>query len=112
MGNHTRLRREVTILENTIAREKCMINALSQQMRQPINVHRWRVLEATEPAAYELVLKINLLTKRLVDRNSELGDQSKQLIEKQNIYTEMRKGLQRSPGLETPEEVLYTFDFS
>ncbi|CAG7833762.1 unnamed protein product [Allacma fusca] len=105
--NYSRMRREVAIMENSIAKERCMISALQEQMRHPINVHRWRLLEATSPEAYEMVLRINLLTRRLVGRNSNLAVQSKYLQEKQEIYVEARKALERCPGLETPEEVTY-----
>jgi hypothetical protein len=105
--NYSRMRREVAILENSISKEKCMISALQEQMRHPINVHRWRLLEATSPEAYEMVLRINLLTRLLVNRNSNLRQQSRYLEQKQEIYVEARKALERSPGLETPEEVTY-----
>ena len=32
--------------------------ALSAELETPLNVHRWRKLEGTDPAAYELLLKI------------------------------------------------------
>ena len=47
--NYTRMRREVAVLENCIAKEKCMINAIVVQIKHPINVHRWRLLEVTQP---------------------------------------------------------------
>jgi chromosome segregation ATPase len=105
--NYNRLIHEVAMIRNSIAKEKCMINALTEQMRHPINIHRWRVLEATHPEAYELVQTINLLTKRLVDRNANIKEQNVLLDQKQKLYVEIRACIERSPGLEVPEEVEY-----
>ena len=59
------------------------------------------------PEAYEMVVRINLLTKRLVTRTCELKRQSSDLKEKQAMYVEVRKSLERSPGLELGEEIVY-----
>ncbi|CAG7815765.1 unnamed protein product [Allacma fusca] len=107
MMNQTRLWHEMAVIQNSISKEKCMINALKEQSRHPVNIHRWRVLEATSPEAYELIQRINLLTKRLVERNVYLKNQDEQLNEKQCMYVEVRTCIERSPGLEVPEEVKY-----
>jgi hypothetical protein len=54
-----------------------------------------------------MVQKVNLLTKRLVDRNSLLGKQSEDLKFKQEIYCQIREAMKKSPGLEAPENVTY-----
>lgn len=38
-----------------------------------MNVHRWRKLEGSDPATYELVQKIHMLQKRLIDKSEEVG---------------------------------------
>ena len=54
-----------------------------------------------------MVLKVNLLTKRLVERNSILAEQAGDLKFKQEIYTQIRDSLKKCPGLEAPENVRY-----
>lgn len=84
-----------------------MTNSLKEQMKHPINVHRWRVLECVYPKSFELVQKTNILTKRLVERNNKLAQQAEDLQLKQQIYQQIRVALSKSPGLETPEKVRY-----
>jgi len=43
-----KLQHEISVLENIISKETCMCNSLRENMRHPINVHRWRVLEVNE----------------------------------------------------------------
>jgi len=54
-----------------------------------------------------MVRKINLVTNRLVERNADIQKQTEIMRGKEEICVEIRKLLQRSPGLETPEERMY-----
>ena len=38
--------------------EQGKVAALSAELETPLNVHRWRKLEGTDPAVYEALLKI------------------------------------------------------
>jgi hypothetical protein len=49
-----------------------MIKALSEELENPLNVHRWRKLEGSDPAAYELILKIQMLQKRLIAKTEQV----------------------------------------
>ncbi len=40
------------------------VRALSEELENPMNVHRWRKLEGSDPATYELVQKIHILQAR------------------------------------------------
>ena len=37
--------------------EQSKVAALSAELETPLNVHRWRKLEGTDPAVYEALLK-------------------------------------------------------
>lgn len=37
-----------------------------------MNVHRWRKLEGSDPASFELVQKIHMLQKRLIEKSEEV----------------------------------------
>jgi len=44
--NHVNeLRQEIAVLENSISKEICMVNDLTDQLTRPKNIHRWRSLE-------------------------------------------------------------------
>ena len=38
-----------------------------------MNVHRWRKLEGSDPASYELIQKVQALQKRLIEKTEDIG---------------------------------------
>jgi hypothetical protein len=42
------------------------VKNLTEEIQNPINVHRWRKLEATDSDTYELLNKNQTLQKRLI----------------------------------------------
>jgi len=54
-----------------------------------------------------MVIKANLLSKRLIDRNAVIRQQDEDLKYKQEIYCQIREALTKAPSLEVPENVSY-----
>ena len=48
------------------------VKALSEELENPLNVHRWRQLEGSDPTAYEMILKIQTLQKRLILKTEQV----------------------------------------
>ena len=46
------------------------VKALSEELENPLNVHRWRQLEGSDPTAYEM--KIQTLQKRLILKTEQV----------------------------------------
>ena len=65
-------RNEVYQLQRELLQERTKVRALSEELENPINVHRWRKLEGSDPATYELVQKIHMLQKRLIEKSEEV----------------------------------------
>lgn len=59
----TDLRQEVFMLERDLTRERLKCRALEEELQHPLNVHRWRKLEGSDPQALELLQKIQILQK-------------------------------------------------
>ena len=57
------LKRDVHSLQKELIEEKLKVKALSEELENPMNVHRWRKLEGTEREAYEMITKIQTLQK-------------------------------------------------
>lgn len=38
--------------------EQIKVRALSEELENPMNVHRWRKLEGTDPEKFEIITKI------------------------------------------------------
>merc|ERR1719409_1378549 len=52
-GSLAELDKEVYHLERDLLHEKVKVKALSEELENPMNVHRWRKLEGSDPATYE-----------------------------------------------------------
>jgi len=81
------------------------VRALSEELENPINVHRWRKLEGSDPATYELVQKIHMLQKRLIEKSEEVVDKELLIHHKEKLYLELKNILARQPGPEVAEQL-------
>lgn len=66
------LNRNLVIIQKELVRERVKVKALSDELENPINVHRWRKLEGTDPDAHEMIQKIQILQKRLLSKTEEV----------------------------------------
>merc|ERR1711972_1104630 len=62
------LRKEVYHTQRELLRERTRCKALEEELENPMNIHRWRKLEASDPNQYEMILKIQALQKRLIEK--------------------------------------------
>merc|ERR1719181_2580510 len=99
------LRRELIAAQRELLQEKTKVKALSEELENPMNVHRWRKLEGSDPATDELIQKVKTLQKRLISKTEEAVEKDLQIQEKEKLYVEMRNLLQKQPGPEVVEEV-------
>jgi len=99
------LKREVFQLQRELLRERTKVKALSEELENPMNVHRWRKLEGADPAMYEIMQKVKTLQKRLISKTEEAVEKDLAIQEKEKLYLEMRNLLQKQPGPEVVEEV-------
>ena len=66
------LRRDVSRLQRELLDERTKVRALSEELENPMNVHRWRKLEGSDPATYEMIQKIQTLQRRLIAKTEEV----------------------------------------
>ena len=66
------LKNELHTLEKKLIEEKMKSKALSQEIENPINLHRWRKLEATDSEFFELLTKVQTVQKRLIAKTDEV----------------------------------------
>ncbi|XP_070839620.1 cilia- and flagella-associated protein 58 [Chaetodon trifascialis] len=98
------LRRELFHLQRELLRERTRNSVLEEQLK-PINIHRWRRLEGSDPGKYELIQKIQSLQKRLIAKTQELEERELLLQEKEKLYVELKYVLARQPGPEAAEQL-------
>jgi predicted RNase H-like nuclease (RuvC/YqgF family) len=66
------LKSDIHNLTKELTEEKLRVKALTEELENPMNVHRWRKLEATDSETYELMTKIHSLQKRLIQKTEEV----------------------------------------
>lgn len=69
------------------------------------NVHRWRKLEGSDPATYEMIQKIQTLQRRLISKTEEVVEKDLLLAERDKMHAELQAMLARQPGPEVAEQV-------
>eukprot|EP00033_Pygsuia_biforma_P003301 GCRY01003618.1.p1 GENE.GCRY01003618.1~~GCRY01003618.1.p1 ORF type:complete len:896 (+),score=357.46 GCRY01003618.1:142-2829(+) len=99
------LSNEVFHLKNELIQEKTKVKALSEELETPMNIHRWRKLEGSDPTTYEMVQKIQTLQKRLIAKTEEVVEKDVQIQEKEKMYMELKNMLARQPGPEVGEQL-------
>eukprot|EP00899_Mesostigma_viride_P002905 jgi/Mesvir1/12615/Mv16076-RA.1 len=99
------LKREVHHLGRELLQERTKVKALSEELENPLNVHRWRKLEGSDPSTYEMIQKVQTLQKRLIVKTEEVVEKDLLIQEKEKLYVELKNILARQPGPEVAEQL-------
>ncbi|CDI83134.1 hypothetical protein, conserved [Eimeria praecox] len=94
------LKREILQLQKELLQERTKVRALTEALATPMNVHRWRRLEGTDPAKVELVKKIQSLQKRLIAKTEEVIERDLQIQEREKLFVQLKTTLNKQPGAE------------
>mmetsp|Transcript_10297 Transcript_10297/g.15733 ORF Transcript_10297/g.15733 Transcript_10297/m.15733 type:complete len:494 (-) Transcript_10297:320-1801(-) len=97
------LRKEIYNLQQQLLTERLQVKALSEELENPLNCHRWRKLEGTDPDTWEMLQKIQTLQKRLIKKTEEVVEKDVIIQEKEKLYVELKNLLARQPGPEVAE---------
>ena len=93
------LRAEVYSLQRELLQDRTKVKALSEELENPNNAHRWRKLEGSDPGTYEMLQKIQALQKRLISKTEEVVEKDLMIQEKDKLYVELKNILARQPGM-------------
>ncbi|MES1908949.1 MAG: hypothetical protein MHM6MM_001781 [Cercozoa sp. M6MM] len=99
------LKRETHVLQKRLLAEQTKLRALSEELENPINVHRWRQLADTSPSQLELLHKVQALQKRLAIKTEQCVELQEQVQDKQRQYDETKQQLSRMPGVDVVEQL-------
>ncbi|PVD31041.1 hypothetical protein C0Q70_10318 [Pomacea canaliculata] len=105
VANVDDLRREVYHIQRELLRERTRCKALEEELENPMNIHRWRKLEGSDPSTYEMLQKIHTLQKRLIQKTEEVVEKELLIQEKEKLYLELKHILARQPGPEVAEQL-------
>uniref|UniRef100_A0A6P7F183 Cilia- and flagella-associated protein 58-like n=1 Tax=Diabrotica virgifera virgifera TaxID=50390 RepID=A0A6P7F183_DIAVI len=108
MASMVELRQEVFHLERDLTRSRLKCKALEQEVQNPLNIHRWRKLAGSDPEVLDLLQKIQILQKRLLQQGSLAVERERQLKQAERLYLNLRKVVARQPGPGIQEELCKT----
>ncbi len=94
------LKNEIHNLQKELIEEKLKVRGLSDELENPMNVHRWRKLEGTDSDTYEMITKIQTLQKRLIAKTEETVEKDVIIEQKEKALNELRDMMKRQPSLE------------
>ncbi|CAB3222985.1 unnamed protein product [Arctia plantaginis] len=98
--NMTDLRLEVFNLERELGRERLRVRALEEALETPLNVHRWRKLQGTDPESVRLTQKLRLTQKKVLAQSEMLVLKDRELKETRNLYSAVKDMLALQPSPE------------
>ncbi|XP_076767182.1 cilia- and flagella-associated protein 58 [Xylocopa sonorina] len=98
IANMTDLRQEVFHLNRDLTKERLKVMALEEEVQTPLNIHRWRKLEGSDPTTYELLKKIQILQKRVIKMAVCMIDKEKKIKDTERLYMNLREILSKHPG--------------
>ncbi|KAL0811267.1 hypothetical protein ABMA28_009685 [Loxostege sticticalis] len=98
--NMTDLRLEVFNLERELGRERLRVRALEEALETPLNVHRWRKLQGTDPESVQLTAKLRLTQKKVLKQSELLVLKDRELKETRNLYSAVKDMLALQPSPE------------
>mmetsp|Transcript_99359 Transcript_99359/g.190759 ORF Transcript_99359/g.190759 Transcript_99359/m.190759 type:complete len:509 (+) Transcript_99359:1557-3083(+) len=99
------LKKEVYHLQRELLQERTKVKALSEELENPMNVHRWRKLEGSDPQMYELIQKVRTLQKRLIAKTEDVITKDEEIQEKERLHRELTSILEKQPGPEVLEQL-------
>ena len=100
------LRNKVIRLERDLLSEQTKSRALLDEMERPMNVHRWRILESSDPKRFEKITQIQSLQKQLISKSDDVTRYDLLIQEKEKVYVELKSIIARQPGPEIEEQIL------
>ncbi|CAF1339533.1 unnamed protein product [Adineta steineri] len=103
--NINELKQELFHSQRDLTRERIRCRALEDELENPMNIHRWRKLEITDPSTFELIQKIQFLQKSLIQKTEEVQQKELLIQEKEKLYDELKRILARQPGPELVKQL-------
>mmetsp|Transcript_42898 Transcript_42898/g.100679 ORF Transcript_42898/g.100679 Transcript_42898/m.100679 type:complete len:845 (+) Transcript_42898:139-2673(+) len=101
------LKGQIHHLHKTLLREETKARALQEELENPMNVHRWRELEGSDPATYDMIQKVQNLQKLLIVKTEEVVEKDQQIQEKEKLYVQLKNVIARQPGPEVAEQLTW-----
>lgn len=100
------LKKEIYHLQQELLKERLQVKALSEELENPMNVHRWRKLEATDPDTFEMIQKVQTLQKRLIKKTEECVEKDVIIQQKEKMVNDLKLIVSRQPDPDVAQKTL------
>ncbi|GFS53501.1 cilia- and flagella-associated protein 58 [Trichonephila inaurata madagascariensis] len=95
-----KLKQNFTYAKQELHHERYKNSALENEMQQPLNVHRWRLLKGTDPEKYELIENFQTIQKQLLRKSVEVEKKDKKLSKMAKVVDQLKGMSSRKKYLE------------
>jgi hypothetical protein len=92
-------------LEADLLLERTKVRVLIDELEVPLNMHRWRKLESSDPERLDLLKQVQSLQQRLIAKADAIEQKDKLIKQKEELYVELKNVMARQPGPETAEQL-------
>lgn len=106
MVDYSDLKRQHAQLQRELSELQVKSRALYDELEFPMNIHRWRLLESSDPDRFEMIHRIQELQKQLIERSDAVVEREGKIKEQERVYVELKAALSRQPGPEVEEQIL------
>ncbi|KAH8284178.1 hypothetical protein KR054_011689 [Drosophila jambulina] len=99
------LRQELLQMHRMLNQERIKARALQDEMVTPMNVHRWRLLSGKDPEKMDLLSRISILRRQLLQQNVAASEQERALNEAQQLYAALKEFMLKLPSHKVQAEL-------
>ncbi|KAL7754309.1 hypothetical protein RI367_000290 [Sorochytrium milnesiophthora] len=99
------IRNLVHQLHADMLREQAQIKYLEEELKNPINIHRWRKLEGSDPKSLELIQLVQSLQRKLIAKGKEDKEKEALIHARECVYLQLKNIAGKQVGPEILEQV-------
>ncbi|XP_067630514.1 cilia- and flagella-associated protein 58 [Eurosta solidaginis] len=96
--NAADLHQELLQIHRLLNQERIKARAMQEELMTPLNIHRWRILQGSDPEKMDLILKIQTLRKQILQQNVSALQQGQALEEAQRLYDALKEFMLKLPS--------------
>ncbi|KNE55752.1 hypothetical protein AMAG_01629 [Allomyces macrogynus ATCC 38327] len=103
--DHGSLKQAVHQLKAELLEEQGHIKVLSDEIQKPVNIHRWRRLEGSDPGQLETIQLLHTLQRTLIAKASEDQIKEAEIHAREATYLQLKEIQSRQVGPEVLEQL-------
>ncbi|KAK2964945.1 putative Cilia- and flagella-associated protein 58 [Blattamonas nauphoetae] len=104
------IKAEIIRVQREISEEELKIRAMEDEFNAPINAHRWRILESTDPECIDLLNRIHILQKKLIVITDEASEKQQLVKEKERVSKQLGDLIGKKEQGHTAEDLAMTLE--